>query len=74
MAVGPEGEAFHVTDDLTITGAGAGVTTIDLSGDDFSIGWLVEASLTLSSLTVSNLGSGFSAAEPSRRHDGYGRY
>jgi CSLREA domain-containing protein len=59
MAVGDDGEAFHVTDDLTITGAGAGVTTIDLSGDDFNIGWLVEASLTLSSLTVTNLGSGF---------------
>lgn len=58
QALGPQGEAFKVTEALTITGAGQGATIIDLSGEDFTIGWLTEASLTFASLTVRNLGTG----------------
>jgi CSLREA domain-containing protein len=63
MALGPDGEAFRTTSDLTIEGAGAGATVIDLSGDDYLAGWIVEASLTLRDLTVRNLGTGTAAAD-----------
>jgi CSLREA domain-containing protein len=63
MALGPDGEAFRTTTDLTVEGAGAGSTVIDLSGDDFSVGWIAEASLTLRGLTVRNLGSGTTPAD-----------
>jgi CSLREA domain-containing protein len=57
------GHAFHITSDVTILGSGQDETAIDFSGDDYSTGWLTEASLTLSSLTVRNLGSGTEATE-----------
>lgn len=57
-AVGPDGEGFRVTSDMTIEGVGAGDTVIDFSGDDYVIGWIAEASLTLRDLSVVNIGAG----------------
>jgi len=56
--VGPDGEAFRVTQELTISGTGAATTTIDFSGDAFRVGWLISANLTLESLTVTDLSTG----------------
>ena len=62
-AGGPSGEAFAVTSALTIEGAGAGSTVIDFSGEDYAVGWLASADLTLRSLTARNLGSGTAAQD-----------
>jgi CSLREA domain-containing protein len=62
LSAGPDGEAFRTTTALTIQGAGSGDTIIDFSGDDFHVGWIVEASLTLRDLTVRNLGTGTAKA------------
>lgn len=62
-AGGPSGEAFAVTAALTIEGTGVGSTVVDFSGDDYSVGWLASADLTLRNLTARNLGSGTTPQE-----------
>ena len=56
--VGADGDAFRVTDDLRLVGAGAASTVLDVDGRDVRAVWRTTAGLTIEGLTVEDVGSG----------------